>query len=180
VNSTVDTATKTKRNRRTMAAVIGAGAAVVIGGTAWAAVALFGFGTANVAATTTTDLTVEQVSVTSPLLPGAIVGAKGLVKNPNAYPVKVVTVYIREAGASGVPAAACNVPGVLIPQGAYANHGTNIGNGWKTELTGTAVVEIPANNERWVEIPQAVKQISGSETMCGFTANIAVKALAGN
>lgn len=159
-------------------AVLGAGLGVAAaGGAAWAAVTLFGFGDADVAATATQNLTVDNIDVTAPLLPGGTVGAKGVVHNPNNYPVKVTAVIIRAEGAQGVPAS-CSLPGVLTPKGVAGDYGTGIGPGWKTVLADP--VTVAAGGAEWVAVPQAVAQQSGSNMMCGFKAKVAVEATAGN
>jgi hypothetical protein len=166
-----------KKSRKYVA--IGAAAAVLgAGGAAWAAVQLFGFGDADVAATTVQNLSVDNIATTDPLLPGETVGATGIVHNPNNFPVKVTGVIIREVGLEGV-GAGCNAPGVLIPQGVYGNYGAGIGNGWKTTLA--APIPVAKNNgAEWVSIQQAVKQQAGTTMLCGFKAKIAVTAEAGS
>lgn len=171
-----------KGPRRKLAIALTSAAAVVAtGGAALAAVLIFGFGQASVAATATQNLTVDNIDVTAPLLPGGTVGAKGIVHNPNNYPVKVSAVIIRADGATGVPAASCGFPAVLTPKGVFnANYGPGIGAGWKTAIAAGDQVTVPANGAAWVSIPEAVSQAAGSTSMCGFTASIAVEALAGN
>jgi hypothetical protein len=159
-------------------AVLGAGLGVAVAGTAaWAAVTLYGAGEADVAATELKPLTVDNIQVTSPLLPGETVGAKGIVHNPNNFPVRVTSVIIRAQGAQGV-GAGCTLPGALTPKGAAGNFGGDIGQGWKTTLQ--APVSIAKGGAEWVEIPEAVTQQAGSNVVCGFKAKVAVEALAGN
>ncbi|MFI5935958.1 hypothetical protein [Actinoplanes sp. NPDC051494] len=86
-------------------AVLGATLGVAVAGTAaWAAVTLYGSGDADVAATQLQNLTVDNIGVTAPLLPGETVGAKGIVHNPNNFPVRVISVIIRQEGLEGVGA----------------------------------------------------------------------------
>lgn len=167
-----------RKSRKRIAVISAAVAAVAVPAAAWAAVTLFGFGEADVAAASTQNLTVDNIQTTSALLPGGTVGAKGIVHNPNSFPVTVTDVIIRAEGAQGV-GAGCDIPGTLTPKGAAADYGTGIGQGWKTHLADP--VTIGANGDaKWVEIPEAVSQKVGSTVLCGFKAKVAVIATAGN
>jgi hypothetical protein len=168
---------KTKKNRRKAAAIIGGVTAVVVGGTAWAAVTLFGFGTADVAATSSQNLTVDGVVATSALVPGGTAGAKGVVHNPNNFPVKVTAVIIYSDGLHG-QGVGCD-EATLTPKGVYGSYGPDSKPGFKTVLTPPVTVAGNGGAE-WVEIPQAVSQAAAATKFCGFKANVGVEALAGN
>jgi hypothetical protein len=170
--------TKTDAKNKRKLAVVGIALAAVLAttGAAYAAVKLFGFGEADVAATQLQDLRVDSVAVTAPLLPGATVGAKGVVRNPNGFPVRVTAVIIQAEGAQGV-GAGCSLPAVLIPKGIEGDYG-RAGTGWRTELT--TPVTIGAGGAEEVRIAEAVQQKAGTNMVCGFKANVAVEALAGN
>jgi hypothetical protein len=153
-----------------------AAAAVIIPGAAWAAVTLFGFGDVSAAATDVKSLTITDVTLTAPLVPGVTVGSKGIVHNPNNFPVSVTAVITRQEGLA-VSGAGCDA-GTVHPVGTFAaDQGTGVGAGWKQSIT---AVSVPANGAAWVEVPHAVSQDSGATAMCGFTAKIAVQASAGN
>jgi hypothetical protein len=160
--------------------VVGGGLAVLLaGGAAYAAVQLFGFGDASVNASATQNLTIDNFETLTPLYPGATVGAKAIVHNPNNFPVKVTSVIIRKEGLSG-KGAGCD-ESTLHAKGVYnANYGPGVGEGWKTALTGSAQKVIAPNSAEWVSIPEAVSQDESATVMCGFNAKIAVTAQTGN
>lgn len=158
-------------------AVIGAGLATVLGaGAAYAAVQLFGYGNADVNASTVQSLTIDNFQTVSPLYPGATVGVKAAVHNGNNIPVKVTAVIIEQDGLNG-KGVGCDA-GSLHPQGVEGDYGTGIGHGWKTVLS--SPVAIPPNGAAWVQIDNAVSQDSAATAMCGFTAKVAVTAQTGN
>lgn len=148
------------------------------GTAAFAAVTLFGGGHAAVAAAVPVPLTVDQVQFTSTLLPGGSADVKGAVHNPNDFPVKVTDVIVIAAGAHGVGAdcASLAVGGV---SGTYAINGSGTtAAGFKTHLATS--VTIAAGGAEFVTVPGIVSQATGATSFCGFEADVAVVATAGN
>lgn len=151
---------------------------VLASGAAFAAVTLFGGGHAAVAAAVPNPLTVDQVQFTSTLLPGGSANVKGVVHNPNDFPVKVTDVIVIAAGAHGVgpDCASLSIGGT---SGTFAINGSGTtAAGFKTHLA--VPVSIAANGAEYVEVPNIVSQAVGATSFCGFEADVAVVATAGN
>lgn len=165
-----------KKKSRKYTVVGGALAIALAGGAAYAAVQLLGFGDASVDAASTQNLTIDNFQTVSPLYPGATVGAKAIVHNPNNFPVKVTAVVIRQEGLSGKGTGCDN--GSLHPKGVEGEYGDSVGHGWKTVVS--PAVPVAANSAAWVQIDQAVSQDASATAMCGFNAKIAVTAETGN
>jgi hypothetical protein len=177
-----------KKTRKTWGkkktALVATGAVAAIGGgTAWAAVALFGFGTFNADAATTQNLTVDNASavLTGSLTPGNSVGAKANVTNPNDFPVTVTGVILRNSTltvTAKAPAAAgdqANCEATVTPIGT-ATTWPGSGGGAGTLQAIQANVTIPPGQTRTVIVPQAVKQSEAGTALCGVHADFAVKA----
>src|ERR1051325_3113228 len=119
---------KAGRKGRSKLAVVSGGIATIlaVGGAAYAAVQLFGFGDADVDAAGVQNLTIDNFQTLTPLYPGATVGAKAIVHNPNNIPVKVTAVIIRKEGLGG-KGSNCDASS-LHAKGAHSpNHGSGIG-----------------------------------------------------
>jgi hypothetical protein len=170
-----------KFTKRTIAGAVGG--TLLAGGAAFAAVTLFSSAHVAAAAAVPSALTVDGVQFTGTLLPGGSAGVKGVVHNPNNFPVSVTDVIVLAGTGTHGVGAGCGA-GVLtiggVPGGSYTINGsgdTAAGN----KFTLASAVMIPANNgAEWVEIPAAVSQVAGSTALCGFEADIAVVATAGN
>lgn len=175
-NAVNDQAKKAAKRKTRKYTVLGAlGAVLILPAAAYAAVTLWGFGDVSASATEIQALTITDVSLTAPLVPGVTVGSKGIVHNPNNFPVTVTDVITRTTGL-GVTGVGC-VASTVHPVGTFGSFGGAVGDGWKQALT---PVTIAANSAEWVTVPEAVLQDSGATAMCGFTAKIAVQAHAGN
>lgn len=171
-----------KYKKRTIAGVVAG--TVLAGGAAFAAVTIFGGGHAAVAAAVPNALTVDNVQFTSTLLPGGSANVKGDVHNPNNFPVKVTDVIVVDnANTHGVgPVADCG-PGKLTVNGvhnsyAISSSGPNV-DGWKFHL-GTPVSIAANGGGATIEVANAVTQAALTQSFCGFDADIAVVATAGN
>lgn len=161
-------------------AIAGAVAGFVLaGGAAFAAVTLFGGGHASAAATVPNPLTVDNTQFVSALLPGGSADVKGIVHNPNSFPVKVTSVIVKDAGAvgsgPGCVSSTLHIGGVA---GTYPISTSATAAGHQFVLT--TPVEIAANGAEWVTAVNAVSQDSGAIAFCGFEADVAVTATAGN
>lgn len=153
------------------------------GGTAWAAVELFGFGSFNSAAATTQELTVVQNTgvLTSSLTPGNTVGAKADVHNPNDFPVTVTAVILRNSTltvTAKAPATAADQTSCEQTVHPVGTAGTwpGSGGGAGTVQAIAANVTIPAGQTRTVTVPAAVKQEDTGTALCGVHADFAVRA----
>lgn len=170
------TMTKSKKRWAIIASV--AGGALLIPAVAFAAVLLFGFGTFSADASAPTPLTVDNVSLTKTLAPGQTVGAKGIVHNPNDFPVTVTSVIVQDSSVA-VSGAGCQIsslslhgtPGVTYP-------GAGGGTGHRQAIS--AATEIPAGGAEWVTVPASVSQAAGADAMCGVSAKFAVQAQVGS
>lgn len=148
------------------------------GTAAFAAVTLFSSAHVAAAAAVPNPLTVDQVQFANTLLPGGSANVKGTVHNPNDFPVKVTAVIVLAAGAHGVGpgCAGLSIGGIF---GSFAINGSgDTADGFKTTLP--APVTIAANSAEFVEVPNVVAQAAGATSLCGFEADIAVVATAGN
>lgn len=165
-------------------AFVAAVAAVLVGFplAAWAAVALFGFGSFDSAAATTQNLTVDNSTavLTSGLTPGNTVGAKADVKNPNNFPVTVTGVIVRNstltttASPTGDRAAQADCNATVQPVGTAATFPGTSEAGTKQAIAANVV--IPPGATRTVTIPAAVKQLDTATHLCGVHADFAVVA----
>lgn len=150
---------------------------VAVAGAAVAAMLIFGAGTFSANAAETKPLTVSNTALTSTLYPGGSAGAKGVVHNPNDFPVTVTDVIVKESPAIAVSPSECN--GKVNPTGVHGTYGGPTGNvtGWKYHLSTPVVVN--AGSAAWVTVPSAVSQDPSGTTTCGVTADIVVVATAG-
>ena len=155
--------------------------AVLAGGAAYAAVSLYSSARVAVGATVPNALTVDSTEFVGTLVPGGSAGVKGMVHNPNNFPIKVTEVIIKNNASTKGVGADCG-PGKLSVAGTDGQHvvaadGTEA-QGWKTVLD--APVEVTPNGAAWVEIPAVVTQAAGSTSFCGFEADLAVVATVGS
>lgn len=157
-----------------------AGAVLLAPGAAYAAVKIFGLGEGAVDGTAVQNLTIDNIGLESPLVPGATVDGKAIVHNPNNFPVKISTAYIRAEGTTGTgPAGSnCATAGIVKPGGVAGNYGPPIGQGWKIDLPGSGVA-IPKNGAVWITVPNAVTLSSDADALCGFSGKFAVEGTVG-
>jgi hypothetical protein len=154
--------------------------AVLAGGAAFAAVTLFGGGHVSAAATVPTALTVDGAEFVTPLVPGGSADVRGVVHNPNTFPVKVTSIIIKDQGAvgSGAPCVDSTLH-IGGEAGSFAISTSQNAQGHRFVLT--TPVELAANGgAAYVTFPGAVSQDSGATAFCGFAADVAVTATAGN
>jgi hypothetical protein len=166
-----------KYTKRTIAGTVAG--TVLAAGAAFAAVTIFGGGHVAAAATVPSALTVDGAEFISPLLPGGVADVRGVVHNPNSFPVKVTSVIIKDAGATGSGAGCVNstlhVGGtagtfLISESSSAAGH----------QILITPPITVAAGGAEWVTAPAAVSQDAGATAFCGFAADVAVTALAGN
>jgi hypothetical protein len=166
-----------KFTKRTIAGAIGG--TLLAGTAAFAAVTIFGGGHVAAAATVPSALTVDNAEFVSPLLPGGSADVRGIVHNPNAFPVKVTSVIVKDAGATGSGAGCVNstlhIGGTA---GTFAVSESTSAAGHQFILA--SPITIAAGAAEWVTAPAAVSQDAGATAFCGFAADVAVTALAGN
>lgn len=152
------------------------------GTAAFATVTLFSSAHVAAAAAVPNPLTVDNVAFTNTLLPAGSAGVKGIVHNSNDFPVKVTDVIVLAGPETHGVGAGCG--GIIltvggVPGASYLINGsgdTAAGN----KFTLASAVTVPAGGAELVTVPAAVSQAAGSTTLCGFEANIAVVATAGN
>lgn len=168
-----------KYKKRTIAGVIAG--TMLAGGAAFAAVTIFGGGHVAAAATVPQALVVDNAEFVNPLLPGGSADVRGIVHNPNPFPVKVTSVIVKDAGATGSGSGCINS---TLHIGGTAGDFTVAATG--PQVAGhqymlPTSVEVAANGgTASVTFPNAVSQDSGATAFCGFAADVAVTALAGN
>lgn len=156
---------------------IAAGVVALTAGVALAAMLIYGTGTFSASAAETQQLTVDNTALTGTLYPGATVGAKGVVHNPNNFPVTVVAVVVSNSGMTVAPAACENHVTLVGGSGVTGYGPTNI-TGKKFTLA--TPVAVGAGSAAWVEVPGIVAQDAAGTTTCGVTAQIVVEATAGS
>jgi hypothetical protein len=167
-----------KYKKRTIGGVIGG--FLLAGGAAFAAITLFGAGHVAAAATVPTPLTVDSAEFVTTLLPGGAADVRGIVHNPNTFPVKVTSVIIKDAGAVGTGTGCQNTTlHIGGTSGTYAvsSTGPSVA-GHQFILAST--VSIAAGGAEWVTVPAAVSQDATATAFCGFDADVAVTATAGS
>lgn len=176
-NAAAAGSTSSKRwSRKKIVAVVAGGVILATGGTAWAAYALFGYGTLDASAATTQGLTVDNstAKLTGTLVPGQTVGAQADVHNPNDYPVTVVAVLVKDSTVATVGGGDCNSTVHII--GTPGSTWPGSGGGTATKQAIASTVTIPANQTKVVTVPQAVKQDASANSLCGIHADFAVQA----
>lgn len=153
--------------------------AIMAGGAAFAAVTIFGGGHVAAAATVPNALTVDNAQFVSDLLPGSAADVKAIVHNPNNFPVKVTSVIIKDAGATGSGTGCVNSTlHIGGTSGTFAVSASESAAGH--QITLSSPVTVAANGAEWVTAPAAVSQDAGAIAFCGFAADVAVTATAGN
>jgi hypothetical protein len=188
VNKHLSTDPKKARRRKiiVVSAIVGTLAAPAA---AWAAVALFGFGSFSSAATTTQNLTIVGTpTTTGPLAPGETVGVKGDVKNPNGFPVKVTGIIVRkgsETTTGGTPAE-CDISlhprgtTVDFPGDSNATPSTSTVANGGTQFTLASAVTIAPNATVTITVADVIKQNASATKLCGVGAEYAVRAIVGS
>jgi hypothetical protein len=180
-NHAKNAAPKRTWSKKKLAVIGGVTATFLIPAAAWAAVTLFGFGTFDADAATTQNLTVNNATahLTGKLVPGATVGAKADVTNPNDFPVSVTGVLVQNNSVAVSPATpACADSVHLIGTAGPTYPGT--GGGASTKQDSGAPVTIAPGATVTITVPQSVKQDASATTLCGVHANFAVVAQVGS
>lgn len=173
----------TKKRKLIIAGV--AAAAVLVPTAAWAAVDLFGFGSFNSSAATTTNLTVNGTpTLDGTLVPGQTRGVTGSVHNPNDFPVKVNQIILKNASLtvtppSGSTAADCKISIAGGAPGTYPAHAGNA-SAPGTVFTLSAPVTVPAGGDANVAVSSVVKQDASATVLCGVKGDYAVRAQVGS
>lgn len=157
-------------------AIVGGGlAAVLIPTAAWAAITLFGFGNFSADAAAAGTLTVDNVALTNTLVPGGTAGTKGIVHNPNDYPIKVLHVLVQDSSVKGT-GNGCDQNSLTLLGTAGQAYPTADGGGTAHKQDVADQVTIPAGGAAWVTVPQTVKQNASATVACGVTGKFAVAA----
>lgn len=167
-------------SRKTKVA-IGAGAAVAVAlpAVAWAAINLFGFGDFEAAAGTSKVLVVDNTTVTKTLVPGGKTGTKGIVRNPNDFPIKVTHVIVKNDSVAGTGEGcdqnSLTLLGTPAPYPLAQDEGaTGSAAGTKQEVA--EQVTIAPGQAAWVTVPESVEQKPTATTLCGLKGRYAVVA----
>lgn len=178
--------TDPKKSRRRKIVVISAlVGTLAFPAAAWAAVALFGFGSFNSAATITQDLTIVGTpTTTGPLAPGEAVGVKGDVKNPNGFPVKITGIIVRKGSETVTGGTPVQCAIALDPRGTtvdFPAHGAvpAVPNGG-TQFTLASDVTIAPNATSAITVADVLKQAPTATKLCGVGADYAVRAIVGS
>ncbi len=166
-----------KYKKRTIAGAIAG--TVLAGSAAFAAVTIFGGGHVAAAATVPQALVVDNAEFVNPLLPGGSADVRGIVPNPNHFPVKDTSVTIKDSGATG-SGAGCQNATLHVGGTAGTFAVSESVNAAGHQILITPNVTIAAGGAEWVTAPAAVSQDSAATAFCGFAADVAVTALAGN
>jgi hypothetical protein len=173
-----------KFTKRTIAGAVAG--AVLAGGAAFAAVSLWGSGTASVAATKSEGIVVDNVKLTKPLVPGgAASDATGDAYNPNDFAVKITGIVVLDEGqvVTGCTADA-NKASVKIAAGtAVTSVKVSAAGPTKTGrlFPVAGEVTIPAKQKAEVRVNAVVSQEATATEFCGFNAKLGVEAVsAGN
>lgn len=159
--------------RKKLAVVATAGVLALGTGTAWAAYALFGYGSFDAGPATVANLSVHNsAQLTGQLVPGASVGAKAEVENSNDFSVTVTNVLIKNSSVSATGDPSCESTVHLGPGTATT---WPDGGGAATQFELTEVV-IPAGQTRTVTVNNVVRQDASAMKLCGVHADFAVRA----
>lgn len=163
--------------KRKIAAVAAGAILAVSGGTAWAAVSLFGLGSINAAAASSLNLKVDNATVqlTGQLLPGLTVGAKAEVSNPNDFPVNITDIIVKNASVRTTPKLAACASSIHLVGTATT---WPVGGGAGTLVATDTKVTIPAHKAAWITLPEVLKQDALASVLCGAHADFAVQAVA--
>lgn len=180
----MSTHTSKRWSKRKKALVLGIPAgALAFSGAAWAAVAIFGFGSFTSAASATNELTIVGTpSLSNSLVPGQSAGVKGVVRNTNDFPITVSSIIIKKDSTTvtgGTPAE-CQI--TLHERGTSATYparGTAASVPGSTAFSVTPVT-IPAGGDVLVTVPNVVKQAAAATKLCGVTADYAVVGAVGS
>lgn len=173
---TTDAARKAKRKRRIWA--LGAPLGVLaVGGAAYAAVALFGFGSINAQAATMKNLDVSNARLSGSLVPGKSVGGVSDVGNQNDFDVKVTGIIVQDSSLA-VTGSGCDAGSLTLNGSATTYPGSGGGSGHQINLA--APITIQAGQGATITAPNVVSQSSSATALCGVKANFAVVAAVGN
>jgi hypothetical protein len=156
--------------------VLAAVGTLFAGSAAFAAVQILGSGTFESTAAELKPLTVraDTAKFTKSLVPGATVGATGVIENPNDFPVQVTAIVVKEEGlqASGP---GCK-PNTLHLKGVKDNYGA-AGTGYKIAVTPKT---IGAGGADWVTAAEVLSQDEKADALCTVKANFTIVAQVGS
>jgi hypothetical protein len=146
------------------------------GSAAFAAVSLYGSGTFESTTAELKPLTVRANTgkFTKSLVPGATVGATGVIQNPNDFPVQVIGIVIKDSGYE-VTGTGCK-PETLQPKGVLGNYG-EAGNGYKFDVTPKTIA---AGGAETITIAEVLSQDPKADALCAVKANFGIIAQVGS
>lgn len=151
-----------KRSRKYV--IIGGGLATLLtAGGAWAAMSVFGTGSAGAEAYEAQQLTVTNGHLSKDLYPGASANLLFNVANNNPFPVKVQKVTVDGA-----------LTNVTCDAATQAKLSGLVEDGKSRGIAAADQVEIPAGGNANITVPDAVRLALSSTEGCGFTVNIKV------
>lgn len=164
-----------KRKSRKIWALAGVGT-LFAGSAAFAAVALYGSGTFESTTAELKPLTVRENTgkFTKSLVPGATVGATGVIQNPNDFPVQVTAIVIKDSGYE-VTGTGCK-PETLKPKGEQGNYGA-AGTGYKFEIPSKTIA---AGGAEQITIAEVLSQDPKADALCAVKANFGIIAQVGS
>ncbi len=168
------------------AVVAGVLASFAIPAVAYAAVFIFGFGTATVAANTTAELTIltgsdyTETGFTPALVPGGQTSYRVAVRNNNAFPVTVNGLIVENTfEVTGGTAGQCDISHVSTTNATATSAGsTQTVTGKLTTLTGQNA--LAPGEQAYYTFPNVLKQASTATKLCGVTADFAVQGSVGS
>lgn len=165
-----------KKSRKYVALTAGVGV-LLAGGAAYAAVALFGFGSIDSGEATLKDLTVSQSKLTGALVPGKSVGGQADVANGNDFDVIVSGIVLKDSSLQAT-GAKCD-PATVTPGGTVTTY-PGAGGGAGHLITLAAPITIPANQAKTITAQNVVAQAASANGLCGVKADFAVVAAVGS
>jgi hypothetical protein len=166
---------KRKWSRKQIIVASVLGGVILLPPAAYAAYQLFGYGQINSAAATTQNLTVDNTSaqLTKKLVPGATVGAKAVVTNPNDFPVTVTGVIVRKSTLAVTPNdTACQTSVHIV--GSDTTWPDGGGDAYLQQIEENVVIQ--PGQSAWVTVPNGVRQDADATVLCGIKADFAVRA----
>lgn len=165
-----------KRKSRKIWALAGVGT-LFAGSAAFAAVALYGSGTFESTTAELKPLTVRANTgkFTKSLVPGATVGATGVIENPNDFPVQVTAIVMQDSGYE-VTGNGCK-PETLQPKGVLDTYG-EAGHGYRILLASPKT--IGAGGAETITLAEVLSQTAEADALCAVKANFGIIAKVGS
>lgn len=166
--------------KRKMAVAGVAAAAVLIPASAWAAVAIFGFGSFTQAAETTAGtLTISGTPhLTAKILPGSKVGLVTTIQNPTDAAVSVTGIIVDTDPSTFTvtPAAGCHL--TLVSGGTTDSipaHGAITTTHAGQRYAPDHAISIPAGGSETVTFPNIFQQAASDTVLCGVSGQYAIR-----